>query len=128
MRRFAPVLQERTKCAESDHDVGRTMNGCYHQHDHDDDRGTLRPHDLAASTQELLERVRPRRTDAAYWVETGTLVREYMMLQAGADYSDTLRQGFVSWLQRCPAERRVYEDGDDARRAALVDWYLKVVR
>jgi hypothetical protein len=64
----------------------------------------------------------------AYWLETGSLVREYLMLQAGDAYDDALRQRFVRWLRGSPAERRRYIHGDDMQRAALVDWFLKVVR
>ena len=43
------------------------------------------------------------------------------MLQAGTDYSDALRGGFVTWLKRSPAERTRYVDGHDMQRAALVE-------
>ena len=48
-------------------------------------------------------------------------VREYLVLQAGAGYYVTLRQGFIAWLKRLPGGRRQYVDGDDMTRAALVD-------
>jgi hypothetical protein len=64
----------------------------------------------------------------AYWLETGSLVREYLMLKAGVAYDDALRQGFVRWLKHSAAERGRYVHGNDMQRAALVDWYLKVVR
>ena len=63
-----------------------------------------------------------------YWLETGGLVREYLMLQAGESYSDELRRGFITWLKGLPAERRQFETGDDMARAALVDWFLRVVK
>jgi hypothetical protein len=88
-----------------------------YQHDHD---GELRRHWYDPSN--------PSCHDTAYWLETGRLVREYLKLRAGDDYTDALRQGFVGWLQRSPAERRLYVSGDDVQRAALVDWFLKVVR
>jgi hypothetical protein len=92
--------------------------------------------DVVRWTREMVERGvvcfgpvrRPIRRSDAYWVETGALVMEYFVLQAGAAYNDTLRQGFISWLQRSPGERRQYEEGDDMKRAAMVDWFLKVVR
>jgi hypothetical protein len=92
----------------------------YH-HDHDEELGTYWYDNPAKA---LLERPRPKHGDLAYWLETGSLVRDYLILQAGATYSETLREGFVVWLQRSPAERRRYVDGDDMVRAALVDWYL----
>jgi hypothetical protein len=104
-------------------------------HDHDEELGTYwydepptNTHDVTSATKALLNSSPARLFDEAYWVETGSLVREYLMLQAGSAYSDPLRQGFVTWLKRSPAERRQYVDGDDMRRATLVDWYLKVVR
>jgi hypothetical protein len=90
--------------------------GCS-QHDHDEE---LERH--------LSSGACPRTHDAAYWLETGSRVREYLTLQAGNDCSEAIRQGFVTWLRRSPAERRQYELGDDRKRAALVAWYLKVVR
>jgi hypothetical protein len=84
--------------------------------------------DAAGATNALLNSLPARLCDWAYWAETGSLVMEYFRLQAGAAYSKTLRQGFITWLKRSPAERGQYVDGDDMRRAALVDWYLKVVR
>jgi hypothetical protein len=72
---------------------------------------------------------RPRRArDEVYWAETGRLVLDYFELQAGALYSATLAEGFIAWLERSPAEQRQYDDGDDMSRAALVDWFLRVVR
>jgi hypothetical protein len=82
----------------------------------------------AASTRALLDSLPARLREPAYWVQTGRLVKEYLQLQAGADYSETLRQGFVAWLKGSRAERQRYVSGDDMQRAALVDWYLKVVR
>ena len=82
------------------------MSGQHYQHDPDAELGTFCAGDLAASGEELLARLPPRRGDLAYWVETGNLVREYLVLQAGAAYSETLRQGFVTWLRRSPGERR----------------------
>jgi hypothetical protein len=69
-----------------------------------------------------------RRRDEAYWNEAGDLLFEYFELKAGALYSETLVDGFVGWLRRSPAEFRRYVSGDDMARAALVDWYLRVVR
>ena len=63
-----------------------------------------------------------------YWTETGRLVREYLQLQAGAAYSDELRQTFVRWAQHSPGARRQYEQGDDMTRAALVDWFLHLIQ
>ena len=96
---------------------GRTA-GRY-EHDHDAELGCYWFND---------RRPRPNKRDVAYWLETGNLVREYLMLKAGAAYSETLCQGFIAWLKRSPSEGRQYEQGDDMRRAALVDWYLRVVR
>jgi hypothetical protein len=63
-----------------------------------------------------------------YWVETANLVMEYFVLQAGPDYNETLRQGFVAWLKRSPGNRKQYREGSDMKRAALVDWFLRLVR
>jgi hypothetical protein len=101
-------------------------------HDHDEELGAYWYNDSSRSTNATratkaaieCSQLRPR----AYWVETGRLVREYLTLQADAAYSETLRQGFISWLQHSPAERRLYVNGDDMGRAALADWYLKIVR
>jgi hypothetical protein len=71
---------------------------------------------------------RSNKRDLRYWLETGNLVREYLMLQAGTAYNDTLRQRFIAWVRRSPDKRRQYEEGDDMARAALVDWFLRVVR
>jgi hypothetical protein len=72
--------------------------------------------------------VRPRRArDEAYCAGTGRLVMEYLELRADARFSDALEDGFVAWLHS-PGERRRYEQGDDMERAALVDWFLRVVR
>jgi hypothetical protein len=90
--------------------------GCS-QHDHDEE---LERH--------LSSGACPRTHDAAYWLETGSRVRAYLTLQAGNDCGEAIREGFVTWLRRSPAERRLYELGDDRKRAALVAWYLKVVR
>jgi hypothetical protein len=68
-----------------------------------------------------------RRRDEAYWSEAGDLLFEYFALRAGTRYSDALVDGFVGWLGRSPAEFKRYVEGDDMARAALVDWYLKVV-
>jgi|SRR5579864_8148 len=90
----------------------------YH-HDHDEEFACFSFNDPPLSSK-------PH--SLAYWLETGSLVREYLMLQAGVAYDDALRQGFVRWLKHSPAERRRYIHGDDMQRAALVDWFLKVVR
>jgi hypothetical protein len=113
---------------------GTAADGGGYHHDHDEELACcndpspnppLKTRNVADVIKALLDRPRLPR---AYWVETGRLVREYLVLQAGAAYSDTLRQGFVAWLKRSPGERRQYEDGNDMTRAALVDWYLKLVR
>jgi hypothetical protein len=93
-------------------------------HDHDEELGMYWYGNPARA---LLERPPRKVADVQFWLETGNLVREYLILQAGAVYSDALEQGFVTWLQNLP-ERRQYVGGDDMRRAALVDWYLKVAR
>jgi hypothetical protein len=80
-----------------------------------------------AGATKAFDRPRPRR-DEAYWDGTARLVLDYFELQAGALYSETLEEGFVAWLQRSPGERRQYEESDDMKRAALVDWFLRVVR
>ena len=69
---------------------------------------------------------RPR--DDAYWEETARLVMDYFELQAGPRNSETLLNGFLEWLKRSPAEGSRYMAGDDMVRAALVDWYLRLVR
>jgi hypothetical protein len=89
----------------------------FSQHDHDEELERY-----------LSSGMCPRTHDAAYWLETGARVREYLSVRAGKGCSESLRQGFVTWLRRSPAERQQYEMGDDRKRAALVDWYLKVVR
>jgi hypothetical protein len=65
--------------------------------------------------------------DEAYWVETKGLVMEYLQLKAGADFSVTLEEAFITWVLRSPAEFRRYEQGDDILRAAQVDRFLRVV-
>ena len=94
-------------------------------HDHDEELGMYWYGNPARA---LLERPLRKGADVQFWLETGNLVREYLILQAGAAYSDALDRGFVTWLQRSPAERRQYDNSDDMQRAALVDWYLKVAR
>lgn len=69
---------------------------------------------------------RPR--DAAYWDETASLVLEYFELQVGSLDSEMLVAESIDWLKRSPAERRCCETGDDMARAALVDWFLRIVR
>ena len=96
----------------------------YH-HDHDEELGMYW---YESPAKGLLHGPRPRRGDIAYWLETGNLVREYLMLRAGVAYSETLRQGCVTWLQASPERRQQYESGDDMQRAALVDWFMRVVR
>jgi hypothetical protein len=70
----------------------------------------------------------PRRRDGAYWDETADLVLDYFELLAGSRDSEALFEGFIEWLKRSPARRKQYEEGNDMNRAALVDWYLKLVR
>jgi hypothetical protein len=85
-------------------------------------------HDRELACEEFNEPPpRPTTRDLSYCLETGSLVREYLVLQAGAADADTLRQGFIAWLQRSPSERRQFEEGDDMKRASLVDWFLRVV-
>jgi hypothetical protein len=95
-----------------------------YQHDHDDELGPYWYADDRRRSEQFPLTERP----ADFWVATGRLVNEYLALQAGPAYCDALRHGFVMWLQRSPAEGRQYHVGDDMDRAALVDWYLKVVR
>jgi hypothetical protein len=83
---------------------------------------------VARLTNEVIRWERPRRRDRAYWEETGRLVMEYFELKAGAEYSVALHNGFIGWLKRSPSELALYENGDDMMRAALVDWFLTVVR
>ncbi len=107
------------------------MNDKFH-HDHDEELadhyyGPLpKTRDVAPLPKALLDR--PRLRSRSYWKVTGRLVMEYFELQAGVDDSGTLREGFIGWLKRSPGERRQYEEGDDMKRAALVDWFLTVVR
>jgi hypothetical protein len=89
---------------------------------------TDRLHNLARLPKAARERPHPRPRDESYWNETARLVTEYFVLQAGAHYSDPLHEAFKAWLERTPAERSVYENGEDMARAAQVDWFLKVVR
>ena len=84
--------------------------------------------DVALLIGELIAWERPRPRDQAYWNQTGRLVMEYFALQAGDSDSEILREGFIGWLKRSPAERRQYVNGDDMRRASVVDWYLRLVR
>ena len=56
------------------------------------------------------------------------MVQDYFELLAGTVYCDALWDGFIDWLARSPDALRQYEEGDDMNRAALVDWFLKVVR
>jgi hypothetical protein len=55
-------------------------------------------------------------------------VLEYFELKAGTLDSEPLVAGFIGWLRRSPVEHSCYRNGDDMARAALVDWYLRVVR
>ena len=80
---------------------------------------------LGLESRSVPRRRRPR--DDAYWEETARLVKDYFELLAGV-HSETLLEGFVAWLKRSPGECRQYKEGDDMSRAALVDWYLKLVR
>ena len=126
--------------------TGRLAPSGYH-HDHDEELGCHwfgdpppNTRNVAGVTNALRDRPvvpltkgfgrpRPRPArDEAYWAETGRLVLDYFELQAGALYSATLAEGFIAWLERSPAEQRQYDDGDDMTRAALVDWFLRVVR
>src|SRR5262249_8603543 len=125
-----------------------------YQHDHDEELGMywysspapperpvvarlppkMRPALKAESDAAIVARLtnaairwrRPRRRDRMYWAETGRLVLEYFELQAGADYSDVLRDGFIGWLKRSPRELALYVSGDDTARAMLVDWFLSI--
>jgi hypothetical protein len=84
------------------------------------------PRRVSAKAFERIAASRAR--DEAYWDEAGNLLLDYFKLQAGDLYSETLVDGFVAWLRHWPADFRQYIDGDDMARAALVDWYLRVVR
>jgi hypothetical protein len=139
---FEAILAPTSEATAAD---GLTAGG--YLHDHDEELGMYWYNDpspnkrnVAAVTKALrdrpvvpltgaFDRPRPRRArDEAYWAETGRLVLDYFELQAGALYSATLAEGFIAWLERSPAEHRLYDDGDDMTRAALVDWFLRVVR
>ncbi len=98
------------------------------QHDHQAELGMYWYHDRPLDTSHVPGLTKTSIDQVCYWLESGNLVREYFVLQAGANYSESLRQGFIRWLRRGPTERRLYVDGDDMRRAALVDWYLQLVR
>lgn len=114
------------------------VRAAYH-HDHDEELRTWDqnafPHlrSSARSVTGSTSRSAHRRhaapaDDLTYWLETGRLVSEYFRLQADAADSEVLRQGFIGWLRRSPAEHRLYLDGDDMTRAALVDWFLRLAR
>jgi hypothetical protein len=139
---FEAILAPNCEATAAD---GLTAGG-YH-HDHDEELGMYWYNNPPANTRNVagvtnalrdrsvvpltkgFGRPRPRRArDEAYWAETGRVVLDYFELQAGALYSATLAEGFVAWLERSPDEQRRYDDGDDMTRAALVDWFLKVVR
>jgi hypothetical protein len=131
MKAAADDLAEARRLFEppSEHSVGAG----YH-HDHDEELGFRfndspqpRKIDDGDRLTALLDSLPSRLRSRAYWIETGTVVMDYFELQAGARYSQTLRYRFIAWLKRSPAERRQYEAGDDMSRAALVDWYLRVV-
>jgi hypothetical protein len=104
-----------------------------YQHDHDaevaayqaDPRPDVQNKALITA---LLAQPHLRHRDNPYWDETANLVMEYFELQAGVRYSETLRERFIRWLKRSPAERRLYADGGDMQRAGLVDWFLKMAR
>ncbi len=108
-----------------------------YQHDHDEELGcywygdsppspaTNTPNDVPVDRPHARRR---RVRDEAYWNETASLVAEYFELRAGVYDSEMLLEGFIAWVQRSPGELRLYMEGDDMTRAALVDWYLKVVR
>jgi hypothetical protein len=55
-------------------------------------------------------------------------VLEYFVLKAGPVDTEPLVAAFIGWLKRSPAEHNGYRNGNDMARAALVDWFLKVVR
>lgn len=105
----------------------------YH-HDHDEEVGMywytnpLVNIRQTTAVQELPALHPPRCRDEAYWTETADLMMEYFELQAGDDDSETLREGFIGWMERSPSALTHYENGDDMARAALVDWYLRLVR
>jgi hypothetical protein len=108
----------------------RTAGSGYH-HDHDEELGFRfndSPLPDTDGSTALLDCLPSRLQSRAYWLETGTVVMDYFELRAGARYSETLRYRFIAWLERSPSERRQYEAGDDMTLAALVDWYLRVVR
>jgi hypothetical protein len=104
-------------------------------HDHDEELGMYWFGDPAAnsdagavSIDSLSDSTPQRLRSTAYWIETGRLLMEYLVLQAGSRDREMLRRGFIRWLRNSPVERRRYECGDDMTRAALVDWFLRVVR
>jgi hypothetical protein len=102
----------------------------YH-HDHDEELGKYWYKEPVAQTPrqsfgQASNSVGERRRDETYWAATIGLLLEYFELQSGGD--ERLLDGFAAWIDRCPTERRLFEDGDDMTRAALVDWYLRLVR
>ena len=107
----------------------------YH-HDHDEELGIYWYTDplvkggrqTSGVSQHLVDLHRPRPRDNAYWTETADLLMEYFELQAGDDDSETLLGGFIDWTERSPGALKQYNEGDDMARAALVDWYLRLVR
>jgi hypothetical protein len=62
--------------------------------------------------------------ETAYWSEIGKRVFQYMAQKAGDQFTQRLKDGFVTWLGGSPDVLRQYEDGDDRRREAIVDQYL----
>jgi hypothetical protein len=106
-----------------------------YQHDFDEELGMYWYADKPSPPQPAVTRptqvvskphARPR--DQAYWDETGRLLIEYFELKVGVYASEALFEAFLGWLERSPAELRRFERGDDMKRAALVDWFLRVVR
>jgi hypothetical protein len=66
---------------------------------------------------------RPRRRHD--WRDTGRLVIESLRRNAGSDYSDSLRQGLIAWLQRSPEALDLYAEGADVPHAAIVERYME---
>jgi hypothetical protein len=69
-----------------------------------------------------------RGRDDAYWNETRSLVLDYLALQVNEEDFERYRFAFIAWLRASPDFLKAYRDGDDMARAALVDWFVKMVR
>ncbi len=63
--------------------------------------------------------------DKAYWHTTARLVQDYFELCGGFAYDDSMHP-FGRWLEHTPDALRIYSEGEDMDRAALVERYLQI--